>query len=352
MSLTDIFIRRPVLAIVVNLVIIIAGLQAIRTLNVRQYPKLESATVTVRTAYVLARTRTSFEGSSRRCSSARSPRWGRDVDYIESCGASRGSPRSTSRLEAELQRGERPRRHQRARTRSAPTSPRWRFRGDQHRALRTRRSRRCTLQLRLDDPRSEPGHRLPDSRRPAAPLRPRRGAAGGHLGRPDLRDPRLAEAGSHGRPQREPVPGTAGARVEQLPGGRRPDERGARPGQPDRVHRPQVARRVQAARHSPGRGRARAALGRRRRRARLRHVRPRRSALRRKGRVHGGLGCPPQRELGRRDRAGPQRDGDRQARAPDRDGSDGRLRLHDLHRRRDPRGREDPLRDGASSSSW
>jgi multidrug efflux pump len=52
MKLTDLFIRRPVLAIVVNLVIIIAGLQAIRTLNVRQYPKLESATVSVRTAYV------------------------------------------------------------------------------------------------------------------------------------------------------------------------------------------------------------------------------------------------------------------------------------------------------------
>jgi multidrug efflux pump len=49
---TDIFVRRPVLAIVVNLVIVIAGLQAVRSLNVRQYPKLESATVTVRTAYV------------------------------------------------------------------------------------------------------------------------------------------------------------------------------------------------------------------------------------------------------------------------------------------------------------
>jgi multidrug efflux pump len=52
MGLTDIFIRRPVLAIVVNLVIIVAGIQAMRTLNVRQYPKLESATITVRTAYV------------------------------------------------------------------------------------------------------------------------------------------------------------------------------------------------------------------------------------------------------------------------------------------------------------
>jgi multidrug efflux pump len=52
MKFTDIFIRRPVLAIVVNLLIIIAGLQALRSLNVRQYPKLESATVTVRTPYV------------------------------------------------------------------------------------------------------------------------------------------------------------------------------------------------------------------------------------------------------------------------------------------------------------
>src|SRR6266478_1234093 len=52
MKLTDLFIRRPVLAIVVNLVILVAGLQAIRSLSVRQYPKLESATVTVSTVYV------------------------------------------------------------------------------------------------------------------------------------------------------------------------------------------------------------------------------------------------------------------------------------------------------------
>ena len=52
MKFTDLFLRRPVLAIVVNLVIIIAGVQAVRTLNVRQYPRLESATVTVRTVYI------------------------------------------------------------------------------------------------------------------------------------------------------------------------------------------------------------------------------------------------------------------------------------------------------------
>ena len=52
MNITDLFIRRPVLALVVNLLIVIAGLQAIRTLNVRQYPRSENATVTVTTAYI------------------------------------------------------------------------------------------------------------------------------------------------------------------------------------------------------------------------------------------------------------------------------------------------------------
>ncbi|RJQ47033.1 MAG: multidrug efflux protein [Nitrospiraceae bacterium] len=52
MKFTDLFIRRPVLAMVINLLIIIAGLQAIRTLNVRQYPRSENAAVTVTTVYV------------------------------------------------------------------------------------------------------------------------------------------------------------------------------------------------------------------------------------------------------------------------------------------------------------
>jgi len=52
MRFTDLFIRRPVIAIVVNLVIVIAGLQAIRSLNVRQYPKSENAAITVNTVYV------------------------------------------------------------------------------------------------------------------------------------------------------------------------------------------------------------------------------------------------------------------------------------------------------------
>ncbi len=51
-SFTDLFIRRPVLALVVNLVILIAGFQAIRSLNVRQYPRSDNSAITVTTAYI------------------------------------------------------------------------------------------------------------------------------------------------------------------------------------------------------------------------------------------------------------------------------------------------------------
>src|SRR5437762_12852111 len=50
--LTDIFIKRPVLAIVVNLVILIAGLQALRALGVRQYPRSDIAVIRGGTAYI------------------------------------------------------------------------------------------------------------------------------------------------------------------------------------------------------------------------------------------------------------------------------------------------------------
>ena len=52
MRFTDLFIKRPVLAIVVNLVILIAGLQSIRALSVRQYPRSDIAVIKVATVYV------------------------------------------------------------------------------------------------------------------------------------------------------------------------------------------------------------------------------------------------------------------------------------------------------------
>ncbi len=52
MKLTDLFVRRPVLAVVVNLVILIAGLWSVRSLSVRQYPRSDIAVVRVATVYV------------------------------------------------------------------------------------------------------------------------------------------------------------------------------------------------------------------------------------------------------------------------------------------------------------
>src|SRR5436190_13918142 len=51
-SFTDLFIKRPVLALVVSFVILIAGLQAMKTINVRQYPRTDVAAISVSTVYV------------------------------------------------------------------------------------------------------------------------------------------------------------------------------------------------------------------------------------------------------------------------------------------------------------
>ena len=52
MKLTDLFIKRPVLALVVNLIILLAGFESIHVLNVRQYPRSDIAVIQVTTNYV------------------------------------------------------------------------------------------------------------------------------------------------------------------------------------------------------------------------------------------------------------------------------------------------------------
>jgi len=51
MKFTDLFIKRPVVATVVNLIILIAGYEAIRNINVRQYPRSDLSVITVTTTY-------------------------------------------------------------------------------------------------------------------------------------------------------------------------------------------------------------------------------------------------------------------------------------------------------------
>src|SRR3954462_2749197 len=51
MNFTDIFVKRPVLASVVSLMILVLGSRAVFSLPVQQYPQSESAVVTVTTFY-------------------------------------------------------------------------------------------------------------------------------------------------------------------------------------------------------------------------------------------------------------------------------------------------------------
>src|SRR3989440_12416793 len=50
-SFTDTFIKHPVLAAVVNLVIVLVGWRALTTLPGQQYPKIESSSVLITTVY-------------------------------------------------------------------------------------------------------------------------------------------------------------------------------------------------------------------------------------------------------------------------------------------------------------
>lgn len=52
MRFTDIFIQKPVLATVVSLFILLFGVRAVFDLNVRQFPEVQNAVVTVSTAYI------------------------------------------------------------------------------------------------------------------------------------------------------------------------------------------------------------------------------------------------------------------------------------------------------------
>lgn len=52
MRFTDIFIRKPILASVVSLLILLLGFRAISEMNVRQFPEIKNAVVTVSTVYV------------------------------------------------------------------------------------------------------------------------------------------------------------------------------------------------------------------------------------------------------------------------------------------------------------
>lgn len=85
MNFTDIFIKRPVLAISISIIIVIMGLQAIFKLQVREYPEMTTTIVSVSTTYAGADAATmqSFVTSKLEESIAQAD----NIDYIKSSSA-------------------------------------------------------------------------------------------------------------------------------------------------------------------------------------------------------------------------------------------------------------------------
>ncbi len=195
MKFTDLFVKRPVLAIVVNLVILIAGLQSIRSLSVRQYPRSDIAVVQVTTVYVganadlvrgfittpLERVIASADG----------------IDYMESSSA-QGLSTITVHLKlnydtnaalTQIQAKVAQVRNDLPPEAQAPVID-----------LQTADNQFAAMYLGFSssDSRSKPDHRLPDPRGAAQVERDQRRAACRHSRRPHLRHAHLAQAGADG----------------------------------------------------------------------------------------------------------------------------------------------------------
>jgi len=95
-SFTDVFIQHPVLAIVVNLIIVLVGIRAAQSLPIQQFPKLESTSIVITTAYIGASAETVRGFLTTPIEKAVSAIAG--VDYLESSSTA-GISRITIRLQ-------------------------------------------------------------------------------------------------------------------------------------------------------------------------------------------------------------------------------------------------------------
>ena len=305
MKFTDLFIRRPVLALVVNLVILIAGVQAIRSLNVRQYPRSDNAAVTVTTVYVGASAdlvRGFITTPLERAIAAAD-----GIDYIESQSAL-GLSTITVRLKLNYD----PTRRSREIS-SKVDQVRNDLPPEAEVPIINVESADSPVRLGLPElhlghPAAEPDHRLPGARRAAAAVRARGACSGPTSWGAHLRHAHLAQARPHGGAEHQPGPGAPGAGGQQLPLRRRPDQGLARPGRTS-PPTPTCARSPSSATRRAPAGRRGRAAGRHRRRG------AGRGGLRHRGAVFGpkavfmGDLAAAQRQLAGRHQAGPRRDG-------------------------------------------
>ena len=194
--------------------IVIAGLQAISSLNVRQYPKSDIASVTVTTVYIGASAElvrgfitTPLERSIAAADG---------IDYLQS-KSTQGMSTITARLRLNYDSNK---------ALSEISSKVNQVRGDLPPEaeipvinIESADSQFASAYLSFtsDILAGERDHRLSESRRPAASDRGGRRATRGDPRRPHFRDAHLAEARTDGGAQRQPGAGATGARAEQLP---------------------------------------------------------------------------------------------------------------------------------------
>ncbi|POA97751.1 hypothetical protein C2134_15480, partial [Chromobacterium sinusclupearum] len=86
MNFTDIFIKRPVLATTVSLLIVVLGLRSLFGLPINQYPRTQNAVVTISTAYYGADAKTVAGFITQPLESAIAQAQG--IDYLSSTSSS------------------------------------------------------------------------------------------------------------------------------------------------------------------------------------------------------------------------------------------------------------------------
>ena len=341
MKFTDLFIKRPVLAIVVNLVILIAGLQSIRALSVRQYPRSDIAVVRVSTTYVganadlvrgfittpLERVIASADG----------------IDFVESSSAQSLSTilvhlnlnydtnAALTQIQAKVAQ---------VRNDLPPEAEAPRI------ELEMADNQFAALYLSFSSPGLDQNQITDYLTRV---VQPKLSAVTG-VQRADILGARTfamriwLQAGEDGRPRHLAGGAAGGAGPQQLPVGARAHQGVDGLGQPRGQHRPAHARGVPPAGRQGAERRRRPARRDRGRRAGRRELRGGRPLQRRDGGLHGHLG-PADGELAGSGRAGARRVAEHPGPAAGRHEARRALRRDGLHRGRHPRGAAHPDRD-------
>ena len=300
MKFTDIFIKRPVLAMVVSLLIVVLGLRSLFSLPVNQYP--EDAERRRHHLDHLLRRRRADRGRLHHAAARSRDRAGAGHRLPVVARASSGVSTITATLRLNYDANR------------ALTEINTQVNSVKNQLPAQAQAPVLTVAVGSDDRRDVHGllqrhaadqqrHRLPVARRQAEARFDRRRADRRAARRAPVRAACLARLRQAGgarpdRRRREPGP-----RKQQLPGGARRDQGPDGHGAADRGHRPALRRRVQAARRQAERRRHRAPRGRRHRHARVGELRLQRRVQRRALGLHrhqgGARGEHPRRRQAR-----------------------------------------------------